>query len=532
MKGALKHYNEREECMDEQETETGISRREFVKAGTLALVTGLTAANVLSTSTEADAAVPRKWDKTTEVIIVGAGGAGLAAAISAAKAGAKVLVVEKAPSLLVSSSAICGGGVSAAGTKMQKEKGQQDSKELFYEELVKAGGHRNDPELIKMFVDNAADTIDWFYDRGMKFFFRGYPGFSVNRQHSNISASGREYIDIMVKELEKYKVQILFDSPVARLVTNHETGEVLGVQAVQKGRKVYFKAKKAVILTSGGYAGSKDMIDRFLIPFKDAISCASPTASGDGLLMATKIGATTTHMGYGAVYAYGMITDAAKRKGVVHRAYEMAAAFGAITVNKDGKRFVREETTPTGVSLRLVDQPESTLYVIGDKSMLDGWLGSKMPGVIGWTHKMVEKEAREQKYFIASADTLEELAKKVGINPEGLKKTVQKYNGYVEAGVDPEFDRAKANLRKKLESGPFYALSGRPVALATTGGLKINNAFNVLDPYLVPVPRLYAAGEIIGGIHGQQYLGGCGFGSALTFGRLVGAQAAKEKSKA
>ena len=286
-----------------------------------------------------------------------------------------------------------------------------------------------------------------------------------------------------------------------------------------------------MILTSGGYAGTKEMIDRFLIPFKGAISCASPMTTGDGFLAATKVGATTTHMGYGAVYAYGLVTDTTRRRGVVSRAYEMAATFGGITVSKDGKRFVREETTPTGVSLKLVDQPESTLFVIGDKPMFEGWLKLKMPGVIGWTQKMVEREAQDQKYFITSADTLEELARKKGINPENLKKTVEKYNGYVDAGVDPEFDRAKGNLRKKIETGPFYAMSGQPIALATTGGLRVNKEFKVLDAYLVPIPRLYAAGEIVGGIHGQQYLGGCGFGSALTFGRLAGGIAAKEKNR-
>ena len=193
---------------------------------------------------EANAAIPKKWDKTTDIIIVGGGGAGLATAISAAGAGAKVLVVEKAPSFLLSTSAICGGGVSAAETKVQKDQGQKDSKELFYKELLIAGGNRNDPELVKMFVDNAPDTVNWFYDRGMKFFMRGYPGFSVNRQHSNIDATGREYIDMMAKEAERLKVAVVFDCPVARLVTNCETGEVFGVEAVQMARRSISKRKK------------------------------------------------------------------------------------------------------------------------------------------------------------------------------------------------------------------------------------------------------------------------------------------------
>jgi flavocytochrome c len=507
-----------------------ISRRSFVKATGVAAAS-LTATGFLASVGDAEAAViPQKWDKTADVVVVGGGGAGLFAALSAAESGANVLLLEKAPNLMLSTSAICGGGVSAAETKVERDYNLTDSKKLFMEELIKAGDSKNDPEILDVFVENAAYTVDWFYDKGVKFFPRGYPGFSVNRQHSNMSSSGREYIEVLTKELEKNNVPILFETPATRLFVHPETGEVAGVEASQGDSKITVKARKAVILTTGGYAGSYVTIDRFLIPFKGALTCASPTGTGDGFLMANKIGATVTHMGYGAVYAYGLPTDPKRRRGVVSRAYEMAAVYGAIIVNKNGKRFVREETSPTGVALKLVEQPEQTLYVVGDKPMMDAWLQTKMPGVIGWTHNMVNKEAVEQKVFISSADSLDALASKTGMNAENLKKTVSLHNGYVDAGVDPEFARAKANLRKKIETPPFYALSGRPIALASTGGLKIDKNMRVLDPYLVPIPRLYAAGEIIGGLHGQQYLGGCGFGSALTFGRLAGAAAAKEKS--
>ena len=510
----------------------GVSRRNFVKAtGTAVGAVGLTATGLLATAGDAAAApVPRKWDKTADVVVIGGGGAGLFAALSAAEAGANVLLLEKAPTLMFSTSAICGGGISAAETRFERESGVQDSKQLFVQELIKAGDQKNDPDILKVFVDNAAETVDWFQAKGIKFFLRGYPGFTVNRQHNNIEASGREYIDILIKQVEARKVPILLRTPVRRLVVHPDSGEVLGVEATQRDKTIYVKARKAVILTSGGFSGSAETIDRFMIPFKGALTCAAPTTTGDGFLMATKIGATSTHMGYGAVYAYGLATDPEKRRGVVSRAYELAASFGGITVNKNGKRFVREETSPTGISLRLVEQPEQTLYVIGDKPMMDGWLQMKMPGVIGWTQEMVIKEATEQKYFIKSADTIEALAAKIGVNADSLKQSVVLHNGYVEAGSDPEFGRAKLNLRKKIETGPFYALSGRPIALASTGGLKVDNNMRVLDPYLAPIPRLYAAGEILGGVHGQQYLGGCGFGSALTFGRLAGQFAAKLKS--
>lgn len=491
---------------------------------------GVTVAGASLTASVAQASkaikVP-KWDETVDVVVVGAGAAGLFAALSAHENKANVLVLEKNPTVYVSTSAVNGGGITAAETKAQKAAGQKDSKEMFYKEMIQAGNGRNDQLLIKLFVDNAADTVDWFYDRGMKFFFRGYPGFSLDRQHSNMSAKGREYIEMLMKEIDATKIPVRTMTKVERLVDDPETGCVLGVVAKARGKTIYIQAKRGVVLASGGFAGSAEMVDRFLIPFKGSIVSAAPSSTGDGMLMAQQIGATNTHMGYGAVYAYGLVTDKEKRRGLIHRGYDMAAVYGGVIVNKLGKRFVKEESTPTGVALKEVEQPDATLFVIGDAKMFEGYLNMKMPGVIGWTHERVKQEAQEQKYFITTANTLEELCQKTGINYEGLKATIEAHNKYVEMGKDPEFDRK--NIKVKFGEGPYAALRGQPIALASTGGLKVDESLRVLDAYLEPIPGLYAAGEIIGGLHGAQYLGGCGFSSALTFGRLAGKAAAKHE---
>ena len=504
---------------------TQSSRRNFLKAVSLAGAAGMMA----PLSAQAAKAIKvAKWDETVDVIVVGAGGAGPFAALEAKNNGANVLVLEKNPTVYVSTSAVNGGGITAAETKAQKAAKQIDSKENFYKEMIQAGGGRNDPMLIKLFVDNAADTVDWFYDRGMKFFFRGYPGFSLDRQHSNMSAKGREYIDMLMKEINAKKVPIRTMNRVERLVCNPETGRVEGVKLNARGKTQFIRATKGVILASGGFAGSAEMVDRFLIPFKGSICSAAPSSTGDGMLMAQQIGATNTHMGYGAVYAYGLVTDQKKRRGLIHRGYDMAAVYGGVIVNKLGKRFVKEESTPTGVALKEVEQPDSTLWVIDDAKMFDGYLHMKMPGVIGWTHERVQQEAKEQKYFITTADTIEELCKKTGIDAAGLKATIEAHNKYVDMGKDPEFDRK--NIKVKFGKGPYAALRGQPIALASTGGLKVDKELRVLDAYLEPIPGLYAAGEIIGGLHGAQYLGSCGFSSALTFGRLSGRNAAKAKA--
>jgi fumarate reductase flavoprotein subunit len=503
-----------------------LSRRAFLGSAGSAAVLASTA--TLGKDVEAAEAsrLPSRWDTTVDVLVVGAGGAGLAAAIGAhARRKGDVLVIDKNPTLLASTSAICGGGVSAAGTKVQRTEGMVDTPELFYQEMIRVGGGKNDPDLVRVFVNNAADTVDWFGDRGMKFFFRGYPGFTVNRQHSNVAATGREYIEMMHRELERRGVPIWLDTRAVRLVVDGNPLEVLGVEVVREGAPTFIRVRRGVVLATGGFAGSKEMIDRLMVPFKGAIVAAAPSSTGDGFLMATEIGATVTHLGYGAVYAYGFVTDPESRRGLVHRGYEVASAYGGIIVNALGKRFVKEETTPTGVALVQVNQPDQTLFVIGDAPMLESFAAMKMPGVIGWNHARVAREIEEQKHFITTADTLGELARKTGIPAEALEKTVRDYNGHVETGVDPEFGRAKANLRARIATPPFVAFKGRPVALVSTGGLKVNRGFRVLDAYLKPIKHLYAAGEVVGGLHGVEYLGGCGFSSALTFGRLAGRNA-------
>ena len=285
---------------------TQSSRRNFLKAVSLAGAAGMMA----PLSAQAAKAIKvAKWDETVDVVVVGAGGAGLFAALEAKNNGANVLVLEKNPTVYVSTSAVNGGGITAAETKAQKAAKQIDIKENFYKEMIQAGGGRNDPMLIKLFVDNAADTVDWFYDRGMKFFFRGYPGFSLDRQHSNMSAKGREYIDMLMKEINAKKVPIRTMNRVERLVCNPETGRVEGVKLNARGKTQFIRATKGVILASGGFAGSAEMVDRFLIPFKGSICSAAPSSTCDCMLMAQQIGETNTKMGYGAVYAYGLVTD-------------------------------------------------------------------------------------------------------------------------------------------------------------------------------------------------------------------------------
>lgn len=458
------------------------------------------------------------FDETYDVVVVGSGFAGLWAAISANQEGAgKVVLFEKGPSSYLGASGICGGSANAAGTKGQKDAGYQDDKAVFEEEVMRGGNNENIRELVHLYCQNAADTLDWFYDKGMKFSFRKNPAFSVLRQHACPTGKGAELLRYLQKEITAQNIPLRLNTPATSLITD-EQGKVIGVTVKSKGVEKKIRANKGVILCTGGFLGDPQLIDRFLTSFAGAISCGSPLCKGDGLLMATKIGAATTHLNYGAVFAYGMPTDAKNRRGLNFRGLNMALA-GGIVVGPDGKRFIKDETLPTPLALEMARRGFKKVYSIGTVKQLMAYIDGPSP-VTGMSREALKDSLKTEKYHIRTAPTLRELAEKIGVNPTTLEETVKTYNNYVENGVDLEFNRKSIN--GKIEDGPFAAMIGQPVALASIGGLRVNPKLQVLDAYLHPIPGLYAAGEIIGGLHGNSYIGGDSVGSCMTFGRLAG----------
>lgn len=460
----------------------------------------------------------QSFDEEYDVVVIGSGFAGLWAAISANQEGAgKVVIFEKSPSPYLGASGICGGSANAAGTKAQKDAGYKDDKTIFEEEVMKGGNNENIRELVHLYCQNAADTLDWFYDKGMKFSFRKNPAFSVLRQHACPTGKGAELIDYLQKERAAQNIPLRFNSRATSLITD-KNGRVVGVTIKSKGEEKRIRAGKGVILCTGGFLGDPKLIDRFLTSFAGAISCGSPLCTGDGLLMASKIGAATTHLNYGAVFAYGMSTDAEKRRGLNFRGLNMALA-GGIVIGPDGKRFIKDETLPTPLALEMARRGFKNIYSIGTVKQLMAYIDGPSP-VTGLSRDVLKESLKTEKYHIRTAPTLKELAAKISVDPSALEKTVKAYNSYVESGIDPDFNRKSIN--GKIDEGPFAAMIGQPVALASIGGLRVNPKLQVLDVYLQPIPGLYAAGEIIGGLHGNSYIGGDSVGSCMTFGRLAG----------
>lgn len=495
--------------------------RSLTAAGLLSVVpTSMAVANVRS---------PEKWDQTCDVLVIGAGAAGLFAAVSAREEGAqKVTLLEKAPIPFLNSTSLSAGSANATGTKAQFANGVEDkgNQKEFAQEVMKTGKGLADPTLVKIFSENSAKALDWLTDHGVVFTPQPNSAFRLKRMHGCDKHTGAQYVDVLYQNAKKMGVDIQFKIKVVELITNIDADEVLGVKAVRDGRDIYVRATKGVIIATGGFCGDVNMIDRFIMDFKGALTFSSANSQGEGLKMAAKIGAATTHMNYAAVYGYGvpMSKDPKNRKGWIFRGHVMNL-YGSITVGPDAKRFVNDDVGSTSVSLAMAQKGFKKVFQVATKEQLEDFMAHDPIQVIGWDQEKFKKELEEQKVFVVKADTIAELAKKMGLDPQQLTKTVEQYNGYVKGGKDPDFGRKY--MKGTFEKGPFYGFVGQPIAGISLGGLKVNEKLNVVDVYDKPIKNLYAAGEAIGGIHGGSYIGGNSVGSSLTLGMVAGRNAAK-----
>ena len=513
-----------------KEEAKGISRRNLIKgaaagAGALALVG-------LGTGKSSAAMPPKKWDKEADIVVIGAGGAGIMAAIQAQSAGAKVLVYEKAPTVYASSTSISGGGFSAAGTKVQKAAGIVDSPERYYADMMKYGEFMSNSTLLKLLTDNAAPVLDWLSDNGMSFFVEPYGGHSVNRFHRTKSFKGKDYVDTTWKVFQSKKIPIEFETSAQRLFYDPAKQRVVGVEVMKGKKKMAIKARRAVILASGGFTGDAKTFDTLIPAYAGAgVLIGGAGNSGDGIKMAVKdSGGLPTHLQYSATYPMGM--EVAPRKGPICRYYYFYPR-GAILVNKEGKRFVNEEMPPTKITLELAKQTEKSHFMIADSAIWDDTFSKYAPDALfalpSWSMADIQQEFKNEKVLF-KADTMKELAAKAKLDAANLEATVNSYNGYVKAGEDPILKRSKKTLVREIAKPPFYAVRMTFWTCLTLGGVRTNQKLQVLDPYDAVIPGLYAAGETVGGVHGAFYMGGCAMAWAHTSGYFAGKNASTEKA--
>ncbi len=449
-----------------------------------------------------------------DIVIIGAGGAGLTAAIEAKAAGADVIVLEKMP-MAGGNTLISGAEYAAANNWIQKKEGIEDSAELHIQDTLKGGDNLAKEELVRIMAENALAGAEWLRDEvgviweDELMFFGGH---SVKRSLIPLGASGREIITKLVAKAEKMDIPVLLNTRATSLITD-SNGKVVGVNAEGEDANYTFNTSKAVIIASGGFGSNVEMRVKYNPDIDGSILSTNTTGStGDGIVMAEDIGANLLGMEYIQTYP---ICDPLTGTLLY---YDDARLYGhTVIVNKEGKRFVEELGRRDVMSMAIKAQTGSVCYELLDQN---GFVASKLQENHG-----PELDYLYRNDLLVKADTLDKAAEFFGIDAAELKNTVDKYNSYVEEGKDPEFN--KRSLPSKVEVGPFYILKAAPAVHHTMGGIEINENAQVLNKDGKIIEGLYAAGEVTGGIQGSNRLGSNALADITVFGRIAGQNAAK-----
>ncbi|RWR03608.1 NADH:flavin oxidoreductase [[Pantoea] beijingensis] len=443
---------------------------------------------------------PQNYD----VVVVGSGGAGLAAAIQASDAGAHVVIIEKMPTI-GGNTIKASVGMNAAETRFQKMKGIEDSKELFYDETLKGGKFKNNPELLREFVELAPDAIEWLDGNGIALndiTITG--GMSIDRTHrpADRSAVGGFLISGLVKNINKRNIEVLLETSVAEIL--FEDGVVTGVKVVDEYNDSRILNAKSVIVSTGGFSANRELVVKYRPELDGFVTTNHKGATGSGIAMLQKIGADTVDMGEIQIHPTVEQTTS-------YLISESIRGGGAILVSQAGKRFYNEMETRDKVSAEIIALPEKSAWVIFDEQV-----------------RLNNKAADEYlaKGFVVSAPTVEELAVKLNMDQNSLAATLERYNQFVEKQDDEDFGR-KTALRHPLNQAPFYGILIAPGVHHTMGGVTINIDTAVLDSQKQPIRGAWAAGEVVGGIHGANRIGGNAVADIIIFGILAGRNAAE-----
>jgi fumarate reductase flavoprotein subunit/urocanate reductase len=449
-----------------------------------------------------------------DVIIIGGGGAGLAAATSAKQNGASVILIEKMPRL-GGNTILSGGAYNAADPKRQKPQNIEDSTDLHYQHTFEGGDKKANPKLVRILVDNAYPSLEWLESLGMKFNDDVFTvlGALWPRSHKPVGPVGTGFIVTYRKFVEENNIGIFFETEAKDLIT--KDGRVVGVKAESETNNITFTANKAVIIATGGFAGDVEYRTKHNPDLKAHILTTNhPGGNASGIIMGEKIGANTVGMEYIQLLPMGD-PNTGSLSGNIETTVE-----NRIFVNKDGNRFVAEDERRDVMTNALFKQTDAYMWVILDAHSYPN------PDDINNFNEPISTLVAEGRAF--KANTLKELAEQIKVPAANLEKAVADFNKAVDAKTD-EFGRKLFAV--KLDKPPFYAGPRIPTVHHTMGGLEINENAQVLDKEGKVIPGLYAAGEVTGGIHGTNRLGGNALADITVFGRIAGTNAAKEAAR-
>ena len=485
-----------------------------------------------------------------DVVVVGAGGAGMTAAITAAAEGKSVVILES-QSMVGGNSVRATGGMNAGKTVYQDENefgesagvektlktaaekyadsetitalaktvseqwaayqanptGYFDSVELMELDTMIGGKGINDPELVETLCANSADAIDWLDEHGITLHnVSSFGGASVKRIHRPVNAEGKTVsvgsymIPLLQENCEKAGVKMMLDTTATEILTD-ANGAAVGVKATGASGETVTVNAKAVVLATGGFGANLDMVVKYKPELKGFMTTNAPGIQGQGIEMAQAIGAATVDMDQIQIHP----TVEANTAALIT---EGLRGDGAILINEEGQRFIDEVGTRDVVSAAEIAQTGSYSWLVVDQAMADA--SSVIQGYI-------------KKGYTVTGATYEELGKAMGVDASAFAETMEKWNGYVEAKNDPDFGRT--SFANPLNTAPYYAVKVTAGVHHTMGGLKINANTEVLNEKGEVIPGLFAAGEVTGGVHGANRLGGNAVADFTVFGRIAGAAA-------
>ena len=504
--------------------------------------------------TEVNADTTKAEDSTidADIAIVGAGGAGMTAAITAAAEGKSVVILESQP-MVGGNSVRATGGMNAGKTVYQDENefgesagvektlkaaaekyadnetitalaatvaeqwaayqanptGYFDSVELMELDTMIGGKGINDPALVETLCSNSADAIDWLGEQGITLnSVSSAGGASVKRIHRPVNEEGKVVsvgaymVPLLEEDCQKAGVQMMLNTTATEILTD-DNGAAVGIKATGASGETITINAKAVILTSGGFGANMDMVVEYKPELKGFMTTNAPGILGQGIKMAQAIGADTVDMDQIQIHPTVQYDSASLIT-------EGLRGDGAVLINSEGKRFIDEVSTRDVVSAAEIAQPGSYSWLIIDQKMVDD--SSVIQGYI-------------KKGYTVTGETYEELGKAMGVDEAAFAETMNTWNGYVEAKNDPDFGRT--SFADKLDTAPYYAIKVTAGVHHTMGGLKINTNTEVLNENGEIIPGLFAAGEVTGGVHGANRLGGTAVSDFVVFGRIAGAAASK-----
>lgn len=511
-------------------------------------------AEAYKTAVAAEKAEDATYD--ADVVIVGAGGAGMVAAITAAQAGKSVVLVE-GQSVVGGNSVRATGGMNAAKTPAQDEntfgesagvektlasaastyadnaditalaaavtaqweayqanpEGYFDSVELMELDAMVGGKGLNNIDLVKTLCENSADSIEWLKTLNINLTSVGaFGGASVKRIHRPVDENGKTLsvgaymVPLLEQSVNGYDNITLLTSTLANTILTKD-GAAVGIVATGKDGETVTVNAKAVLLATGGFGANSAMVEQYKPELAGFMTTNAAGAQGQGIVMAEAVGAATVDMEQIQIHPTVQFDTAALIT-------EGLRGDGAILVNAEGKRFIDEVGTRDVVSAAEIAQTGSYSWLVVDQAMVDA--STVIQGYI-------------KKGYTFTGNTYEELAEAIGVDAATFAETMNTWNGYVEAKNDPDFGRT--SFANQLNTAPYYAIKVSAGVHHTMGGLKINTSAEVLDTNGNAIPGLFAAGEVTGGVHGANRLGGNAVTDIVVFGRIAGASAAEYASK-